>query len=161
MTQRAAFVALILLILAVDQETKHLARLRLPRVPPRTYAGVVTLLYAENRGAFLSMGSNLPPNIRAALFNGVVAVVLIFAMVVLFRGGLKRGDEVAVAMIIAGGVGNLIDRVRFEGRVTDFLYLAAGPLHTGVFNVADMAVTFGVIWLLGSWAFKRRRGRAI
>lgn len=79
-------------------------------------------------------------------------------MVVLIRGGLKRGDDVALAMILAGGTGNLIDRMRFDGRVTDFLYLTAGPLHTGVFNVADMAVTFGVIWLLASWTFKRRVG---
>ena len=42
------------------------------------------------------------------------------------------------------------------GRVTDFLYLSAGPLHTGVFNVADMAITFGVIWLMTSWMFTSR-----
>ncbi len=155
--RRAALVVLILLILAVDQQTKHLARITLARQAPRHY-GPLTLLYAENRGAFLSFGSNLPPGARAALFNGVVAIGLIVVMVVLIRGGLKRGDDVALAMILAGGVGNLIDRMRFDGRVTDFLYLTAGPLHTGVFNVADMAVTFGVIWLLASWTFKRRVG---
>jgi len=66
-------------------------------------------------------------------------------------------DEVALAVIIAGGVGNLIDRLRFAGRVTDFLYLQAGPLHTGVFNVADMAITFGILWLVLAWGFTQRR----
>ena len=62
-------------------------------------------------------------------------------------------DDVAIAFIIGGGVGNLIDRFRLGGRVTDFIYLQAGVLHTGVFNVADMAITFGVLWLLATWAF--------
>ena len=57
----------------------------------------------------------------------------------------------------SGGGANLIDRLRFGGYVTDFLYLHAGPLHTGVFNVADMAITGGVIWLvLSSFAPKPR-----
>jgi signal peptidase II len=51
-------------------------------------------------------------------------------------------------MIGGGGIGNLIDRLTRGGRVTDFLFMELGPLHTGVFNVADMAITGGVIWLL-------------
>ncbi|MGZ7078065.1 MAG: signal peptidase II, partial [Thermoanaerobaculia bacterium] len=57
---------------------------------------------------------------------------------------------VAVAMIGGGGVGNLIDRLTRGGRVTDFLFMQIGPLHTGVFNVADMAITIGVTWLFVS-----------
>jgi signal peptidase II len=154
--RRARLVLLLLLILIGDQETKHLARLYLPAAPPRHY-GVLTLLYAENRGAFLSLGSSLPEGVRTAVFDGLVAIGLVAAAIVLFRGNLKRGDDVALAMIIAGGVGNLIDRLRFAGRVTDFLYLSAGPLHTGVFNLADMAITFGILWLLISWCRPSRR----
>ena len=66
-------------------------------------------------------------------------------------------DAIAVALIAAGGIGNLIDRVMFHGRVTDFIYLAAGPVHTGVFNVADMAITSGVIWLVIS-SFAPKKG---
>ena len=81
-----------------------------------------------------------------------MAIALGAAAIVLFRGGVhSRSDEVALALILAGGVGNLIDRLRFVGRVTDFLYLSAGPLHTGVFNVADMAITLGILWLAVSW----------
>ena len=52
---------------------------------------------------------------------------------------------VAVAFILAGGIGNQIDRISNHGLVTDFINLGIGPLRTGVFNVADMAVTFGGI----------------
>ena len=49
------------------------------------------------------------------------------------------------AFILAGGIGNLIDRATQNGLVTDFLNVGIGPVRTGIFNVADMAVTFGVI----------------
>ena len=153
--KRVALLALSLFVLIADQATKYLARISLAHVPPRHF-GVLTLLYTENRGAFLSLGSNFPESVRTAVFDIVVGIGLAVATVVLLRGKLQRGDDIAVAAIIGGGIGNLIDRLRFQGRVTDFLYLAAGPLHTGIFNVGDMAITFGVIWLLLSWMFARR-----
>jgi len=154
--RRVALFAVILFVLIADQRTKQLARIEIARRAPRHY-GVLTLLYAENRGAFLSLGTNFPEGVRMVVFDIVVAIGLVVAAFVLFRGKLKDGDDVALAAIIAGGVGNLICRLRFGGRVTDFLYLAAGPLHTGVFNVADMAITLGVIWLMTSWMFTGRR----
>jgi len=154
--KHAALLALSLVVLIADQATKYLARMSLAYVPPRHF-GILTLLYTENRGAFLSLGSNFPESVRTAVFDIVVAVGLAVAMVVLLRGKLQHGDDIAVAAIIGGGIGNLIDRLRFGGRVTDFLYLAAGPLHTGIFNVGDMAITFGVIWLMASWMFSTRR----
>jgi signal peptidase II len=159
MWRKFILLILIALLLFVDQETKSLARENLRGQSPRHF-GVLTLIYAENTGAFLSIGSNLPQRLRAAIFDGIVTIALAVAAIALFRGRMQsRGDEVALALIIAGGVGNLIDRFRFTGRVTDFLFLSAGPLHTGVFNIADMAITFGVIWLLLSWTFSGRRPR--
>jgi signal peptidase II len=51
----------------------------------------------------------------------------------------------AIVLFLAGGIGNMIDRVAQEGLVTDFLVLSLGPLHTGVFNMADVAITTGGI----------------
>lgn len=153
--RRALQLALMGFILVADQTTKSVARMSLAGTAPRHY-GVLTLIYAENRGAFLSLGENLPENIRTIVFDVLVAIGLIVATVALFRSKLPRGDDIALAAIIGGGIGNLIDRLRFSGRVSDFLYLAAGPLHTGVFNFADMAITFGVIWLMISWMFAPR-----
>jgi signal peptidase II len=51
-------------------------------------------------------------------------------------------------MIFAGGLGNIIDRIAFDRHVTDFMNVGIGSLRTGIFNVADMCVTAGVIVLL-------------
>jgi len=159
---RLLLLGLMLVTLAADQWTKQLARTHLAGQEVHRYAGdVLTLLYAENSGAFLSLGANLPHLLRRVIFDGIVGIGLLAAAWVLFTGRMQsKADEVALAFIVAGGIGNLIDRVQFGGRVTDFIYLAAGPLHTGVFNVADMAITAGVIWLMVSWMFTRKPAEA-
>ncbi len=153
--KRALLLALMLFVLVADQTTKSVARMSLAHAAPRHY-GILTLLYTDNRGAFLSLGENFPDSVRTIVFDIAVAIGLAIAVIALFCGKLHRGDDVALAAIIAGGIGNLIDRLRFAGRVTDFLYLAIGKLHTGVLNIADMAITFGVIWLMVSWMFSTR-----
>jgi signal peptidase II len=153
--RRFILLALILITLIADQATKVAARAQLRDGSPRDY-GPLTLLYAENAGAFLSLGSDLPSPARRIVFDGLVTVGLIVAAYFLVSGRVRgRGDDVALALIIAGGAGNLIDRLRFSGYVTDFLYLHAGALHTGVFNVADMAITGGVLWLMLAWLLPR------
>jgi len=140
---------LILAVIALDQWTKALVRLHLQS--PRVYfGGLITLVFTQNEGAFLSLGSSLSPAVRTAIFTGAVGVAVSIAFVMLIANRVAGIDAIAVALIAAGGVGNLIDRMTRHGRVTDFIYLQAGPLHTGVFNVADMAITCGVIWLLVS-----------
>lgn len=145
---RLQLVALIVVLVAADQWTKQLARQYLP-LYHRDYAGgLLSLMYAENEGAFLSIGSTLPPAVRTAVFSLGVLIAVGIALFVVFTGRVHGFDAVAVAMIGGGGIGNLIDRLTRGGRVTDFLFMELGPLHTGVFNVADMAITGGVIWLL-------------
>ena len=154
--KRTWMVAIMLLTIALDQYTKHIARLTLAMSLPRRY-GILTLLYAENSGAFLSLGANLPEKTRSLIFSGVVAVALAVGMYALMMnriGGMA--DSISVAFILGGGIGNLIDRIARGGRVSDFLYVAIGPLHTGVFNVADIAITGGVIWLLLSWLMAKK-----
>ena len=154
--KRIGFVAIMLITIALDQLTKHIARLTLAMSAPRRYS-ILTLLYAENSGAFLSLGANLPPETRSLIFSGVVAVALAVGMYALMANRIGgTADSIAVAFILGGGIGNLIDRVCRGGRVTDFLYVAIGPLHTGVFNVADVAITGGVIWLLISWMVAKK-----
>jgi signal peptidase II len=143
---RVYLVLLILAVVALDQWTKVLARTRLSPFP-RQY-GVLSLLHTENEGAFLSIGSTLPHGTRTLIFTGAVSIAVLIALAMLMLNRVHGLDAVAVALIAAGGIGNLIDRILRDGRVTDFLYLSAGPLHTGVFNVADLAITIAVVWLL-------------
>ena len=154
--KRIPLLLIIAVTIALDQFTKHLARMTLALSAPRRFS-ILTLLYAENSGAFLSLGANLPPQTRSLIFSGVVAAALavgIYALLTNRVGG--TGDAIAVAFILGGGIGNLIDRIFRGGRVSDFLFLSLGPLHTGVFNVADIAITGGVIWLLISWALAKK-----
>jgi signal peptidase II len=151
----APIIALILAVIALDQWTKSLVRAHLQM--PRVYAGgLLTLVYTQNEGAFLSLGANLSSTARTLIFTFAVGIAVAVALWILIKQRVHGVDAVAVALIAAGGIGNLIDRLMFHGRVTDFIYLAAGPVHTGVFNVADMAITSGVIWLvISSFAPKK------
>lgn len=159
---RIALLVLILAIFALDQWTKEIAREQLPHSPRHYNAGPLraSLIYAENEGAFLSFGSNLAPIVRTIVFTGAVAVAVAVALFVLFSGGVHGADAVAIALIAAGGIGNLVDRISQNGKVTDFMYLEFGFLRTGVFNVADMGITGGVIWLLVSSFFPTRKEAA-
>jgi signal peptidase II len=55
---------------------------------------------------------------------------------------------IGLCLLTGGGLGNLIDRISNNGAVTDFLRLGIGPLRTGIFNLADVAIVSGVLMLL-------------
>ena len=146
----------------LDQVTKVTARGILEGQPPFvTLWGILTFRWVENPGAFLSLGASLSPAVRTALFTVLVAIVLGMLVVsTLARSDATRGEAWAVALVVAGGIGNLIDRVLY-GRVRDFANLKVGPLSTGVFNVADMAITAGgvvlLLVLIAGWRRKEPR----
>jgi signal peptidase II len=146
MFRRYYIVAIVALIIAFDQWTKAWARVNL-EVPREWLGGLLALFVTENSGAFLSLGANLPPAARTILFGVFVGLTLAFAAYALVTGRVRASEAYAVSLVVGGGIGNLIDRIARGGRVTDFIYMEAGPLHTGVFNIADVAITVGVLWL--------------
>jgi signal peptidase II len=130
-----------------DQATKFVARQTLATAPVQEYAGgLFRLVYAENPGAFLSLGATLPATARFWIFVVMAALLLtgvgIFALRSLQQTPLPV--IVAIALVIGGGLGNLIDRIVHDGRVVDFMQVGFPWLRTGVFNVADMAIMTGV-----------------
>jgi len=144
-----ALVVLLVSCIGCDQVTKQLAVAQLKGQPARTYlSGTVRLEYAENPGAFLGLGDQLPPAARwmtMVVFNGIVTAG-IFALLVARRQA-SPAAFLAASLLLAGALGNLIDRVRGDGLVIDFMNLGVGPLRTGIFNVADVAITTGAICL--------------
>ena len=60
---------------------------------------------------------------------------------------LGLGLALALGLVLGGALGNIVDRVRF-GYVVDFVHLHAGPWSFYVFNIADAAITIGVVILL-------------
>jgi signal peptidase II len=106
------------------------------------------LQYAENAGAFLSLGASLPDPWRHLVFTVLVGIFL-FGLLgyLLFNQSLPTVGMHCLSWIFAGGASNLLDRIAYDGRVVDSLNVGIGPLRTGIFNVADMAITFGAIIL--------------
>ena len=132
-----------------DQATKSLARQNLAGIEPISmFNDMFRFQYAENPGAFLSFGANIPEHMRYAIFTLLIGVFLLGLLVHLIKSKKIHGpDIIALSLVLGGGCGNLIDRIFNDGRVVDFLNVGIGSLRTGIFNVADIAITFGVIWL--------------
>lgn len=128
-----------------DQVTKSLATQTLKNAEPVSlFAGILRFEYALNPGGFLSLGGSLPENVRPWLFVGFnVAMMIVVATGLLFHRAANAKIVIAASFVLAGGIGNLIDRVCNNGLVTDFINVGIGPVRTGIFNVADMAVMFG------------------
>ena len=151
----------LLLVLAIlfscvgcDQATKSVAKAYLSETHAVVLLGdTVRLQVARNYGAFLSLGSSIGESSRGMLLSVVVGLVLAALLAYLFISKPQNPVVgVSIALIVGGGVSNLIDRLRYGGYVVDFLNVGIGPVRTGIFNVADMAIMAGVVL----WAFSDR-----
>jgi signal peptidase II len=145
-----------------DRVTKHFVERELAGHPRQSYIGdVLRLEYAENRGAFLSLGAELPARVRTLVLSGGTALTLLLLGALLARRSMTASTLVGLSLVWGGGFSNLADRV-LTGHVVDFLNLGVGPLRTGIFNVADIAITMGVGLVLalgaGGWSPGRSHG---
>ena len=150
---RAAQLSVLLLLLATsfgcDQAAKLVAQATLSDSAPISYLnGLVRFEYAENSGAFLSLGSALPSSARFFLLEVLVGALLVLGIgLTVFSQRLSLRQKAVLALAVGGGLGNLIDRVS-HGAVVDFVSLGVGPLRTGIFNLADVAITIGMVGVL-------------
>jgi signal peptidase II len=148
---------LVLCVLATcvscDQAVKRLVQTSLAASPPVLMLhGMVRFELARNRGAFLSFGEQLPDGTRYLLFVVLVSGVLMATLVfTLLARSARPLQLLALSLLTGGGAGNLIDRLFHDGAVVDFVSVGIGPLRTGIFNLADAAITLGFILLLLSW----------
>lgn len=153
-TRLILLAVLALLIVGLDQATKAWAIEHLkPESSPRIHLGGHLLLqYAENKGAFGSVLGNQPAAVRWVVLTLGCSVLLLGVGGYAIRSqAIDKPSFVALALILSGGIGNLIDRFRFDTTVIDFLYLCSPNvawLHTNVFNVADVAITGGFVILI-------------
>jgi len=146
---RFYIIALVLLNIGCDQISKEVVR---THVESRDYIELVTdhliLTNVENTGAMLGFGADFPPIVKIILLQILPVLVLI---VLLYRLLTKKTIGtwlvIAFAFVIGGGIGNLIDRIAY-GSVTDFFQIRLGFLKTGIFNMADVAITLGVVLIL-------------
>lgn len=155
-----ARLALLFLVMAstvgCDRVTKHVATELLADKPTHSFlADTVRLTYAENTGGFLNLGTSLPPVARTAIFTVATGLALVLLLVVLLRSKSSLWRASGLALFVAGGISNWIDRALF-GSVVDFMNVGVGGLRTGIFNVADVAIMLGVaLFLLGAWSTQK------
>ncbi len=148
--KRICRLCLIVLILIVctgcDQATKSIAKKSLASSAPISLLNdSVRIEYSENPGAFLSLGSNLTSEARLLLFVIVVGAILIFTLLFMISRvhSLSWMQLIGLSLLVGGGMGNLLDRLFNDGAAVDFMRLGIGPIRTGIFNVADVAIVAG------------------
>ncbi len=146
LTRASTLIALFVVIamtIGCDRVTKRVAQETLEGSPGRSYlADTVRFELTQNAGAFLGLGADWPPAVQTALFtigNSLVLAALVIAAIRLRWSGLTL---FGLALFVAGGASNLADRVT-QGTVTDFINVGLGPVRTGIFNVADVAIMLG------------------
>ena len=147
---------IVLLSMVSDQISKVWARNNLESyIEKNIFGDVFSLIKVENTGAFLGMGSELPEILRILLLIVLPVIVLISITIYTYIDkSLNKISIIGFSFIIGGGIANIFDRIIF-GSVTDFLYLNfGGVFKTGIFNIADLWVTTGMVLILIS-SFKK------
>ena len=143
----AMFIALAVVIVVLDQWTKHLAYHNLMGQAPIDVLPFLQWALVFNRGAAFGF-LNDAGGIQHYLFSGLAVAVSAVLLVWLWREVARNLLlSWALALILAGAVGNLIDRVRYQF-VIDFINLHYHDWYFPAFNIADMAITFGAIIFL-------------
>ena len=141
-----------------DRVTKHIAGATLAGAPGRSFlADTIRLEYVENTGGFLSLGADLPDPARTGVFTLGTGLALLFMIGAAIRLRLTGWRLLGLTLFVAGGASNWIDRA-LHGSVVDFINVGFGPLRTGIFNVADVAIMIGAAMLVVTELRRSRDG---
>jgi signal peptidase II len=159
--RRLLFWGIIVALLVLDVVTKAIAERALaPRGVPHEIIGEwlrLTLVY--NTGA--AFGISLGVHSRWLFLALAVVALIILGRLYRQTPDHDRFRIVSIALVCAGAVGNVIDRIRHPMGVVDFIDVGIGAHRWPTFNVADMAVSVGAFMLAWSlWAEDRARARA-
>lgn len=139
------------LVVVLDQLTKWLILTQVMQ-PPRVIevTPFFNLVMTWNRGVSFGMFNGDSP--YNAWVLPLVAMVIAVVLVIWLARSTHPLMSWGLGLIIGGAIGNLIDRLRF-GAVADFLDVHAAGWHWPAFNVADAAITIGVVVLIGDSLF--------
>ncbi len=138
------FLVLAGLIIAADQFTKWLIRDRVQRGESFPDSGLIRIIHVTNDGAAFGLFQGAGPLLAITSVVGMAAI-FVFLLNPGFAHPIMR---LALALMLGGAVGNLIDRVH-SGEVVDFVKVP----HWPAFNVADSAISVGVVILLWAMLF--------
>lgn len=149
----AAGLAFAVAIILLDQVSKYVVLSTLDPWTPVAVTSFFNLVLVWNRGVSFGILSNAGDH-GPWLLTGLT-LVIVAALAVWLRRERRLLSRVALWMVIAGALGNLIDRLRF-GAVVDFLDFHVAGYHWPAFNVADSAISIGAVLLLADSLFSTR-----
>ncbi len=150
-----------LVIVVLDQVTKRLVTQTMhvhDSIP--VISGLFNLTHIRNPGAAFGIFATTHSAFRLIFFVGTSIIALGLLWTIFCR--LHPEDwwgHLTVAGIVGGAIGNLIDRLRY-GEVVDFLDFYVGGYHWPAFNVADSAISVGVVSLLIMFVLEKKRDGA-
>ncbi|MBC3847414.1 signal peptidase II [Winogradskyella echinorum] len=163
MNRNLFIVLLIVFNIAIDQISKIIVRSTLTFKKSVDVIGeYFQLIWVENEGAFLGMGSDMNPTLKLIFLLILPTLVLGYVIYYIFKTKeLDRLSLIAFCCIIGGGIANVFDRIVFK-QVTDFFFIdLGGVFKTGIFNVADLSVTTGMLILLFSGVFAKKKSKEV
>lgn len=134
-------------VLVLDQLTKALVRGALERGDEERLLPALKLVHVRNEGVAFGIAAGGRTLVVVMITLALIGLVGYFA-----AHARRRGMWVAVGLLAGGAIGNIVDRIR-DGGVTDFVKVPYWP----AFNVADMAITVGVVVLV--FVLERRAAR--
>lgn len=140
---KGALIALISsLIVLIDYITKKAIVSRVMLYERINVLPFLNIVHIENKGAAFSLLSNLDNNYFIAI--SIIAV----CGIIFYLSQLPKGLELfSLSVILGGAIGNLVDRLR-AGKVIDFIDIFVGGWHWPAFNIADSALTVGIMLFL-------------
>jgi signal peptidase II len=153
------FLAIAVMVVLLDQLSKAwiLATLKLHE-GFSLIDGFFNVVHVRNPGAAFGFLAGAPPLFRYIFFIAVTVAAILLILHYLRTSRIEETSLIsALALILAGAVGNLIDRVRF-GEVVDFLDVYMGSYHWPAFNVADSAISVGAACLIVILLRRRTEG---
>ncbi len=135
------------LVIIIDQLTKRVVDTSMSLYQSIELAPYFQLTYLRNQGAAFSFLSGAGGWQRWFFIGLAVAASVFICFWLKKLNRTQRWEAIAWSLVLGGALGNLIDRILY-GYVIDFLDVHAGEWHWPAFNVADSAITAGVIMLL-------------
>lgn len=138
--KKVKFFVINIILITIDQIFKYYILINKENLPNNIINGVLNFTYCENRGIAFGVGQG-----GAKIFALITLLMIIVALIyIAFKFNKLKGLTVfGIALVISGGIGNLIDRL-FRGYVIDYIDFSE-IVDFPIFNFADICIVVGVI----------------
>lgn len=152
--KKRKFLMIILILIIADQISKYFIEINKYKLPKVIINNILSFTYCKNKGVAFGIGYG-----KVGIITIITIIVIIVALILIIKNYKKINKLIliGIAMMISGGIGNLIDRI-FRAYVVDFIDFRI--IDFPIFNIADICVVVGVI-IVGITYLKLERSEKI